>query len=154
MEPVTKPSPPAQGFWKIFLGSMSRKEKVGYSLFALLLLGIFIIMPAGVLATQEWNKNSPTQWRECTVTKAEPSYVSGRRSESYSIHLNTTDCGTFELNKGVDADNYKDRAREITPGEYRLELAASAVKMESFERFFHSRIDIESIEPAGADGED
>ncbi|MDK1361877.1 hypothetical protein QNO00_16610 [Arthrobacter sp. zg-Y1219] len=108
MEPATKPSSSAQGFWKIFLSSMSRKEKVGYSLFALLLLGIFIIMPAGVLATQEWNKNSPTQWRECTVTKAEPSYVSGRRSESYSIHLNTTDCGHAMRRRLVGSTEYCD----------------------------------------------
>jgi hypothetical protein len=157
MKPATNPSPPAKGFWKTFLALMSRKEKVGFSLSALLLLGIFIIMPAGDLAIQEWDKNSPTEWRECTVTKAEPYHAysnrpHSRRYESYQVKIDTNDCGNFELDKGVSEDNYKDRAREITPGEYRLELAASAVKMESFERFFHTRIDLESIEPVGANG--
>lgn len=105
-------------------------------------------MPAAQLTVQEWNKNSPTEWRECTVTKAEPRKVVSAKSTSYRIDIDTANCGTFELYKGVTESNYEDLAREIPPGSYRLELAVSAVKFEPVERFFHSRVNIESIEPA------
>lgn len=144
-------SPQHAGVWKKFTADLSRKEKVGYALFVLLLFGIFVILPGGQLAVQEWNKNTPVEWRECTVTEAEPRKVVGLKNTSYRIEIDTADCGDFELFKGVDENNYVALASSILPGSYRLELAASAVKLEQVERFFNSRVNIESIEPVSGE---
>lgn len=128
------------------------KGLTGCFFHALLLLGIFVAVPAATLSMQHYNNTHPGVYRDCTVTAADPHHsISTHRkgSDSYKVRIETSDCGAYELAHGIDEDNYQDMAQKIIPGEYRLELAATAVAFEKVEKFFQSPVNIESLERAG-----
>lgn len=95
------------------------------------MLGIFVVLPETDLSMQEYNNTHPSTFHNCTVTQADPYHRTSRKGAgSYKVLIDTSDCGDYELDRGVTKSNYRDVAQKLTPGEYRLELAATAVALE------------------------
>ena len=115
--------------------------------YALFMLGIFVVLPATTLLMQEYNNTHSRTYRSCTVTEAEPYHFANRKGrDSYKVFIKTSDCGDYELKRGITESNYHDIAQGLTPGEYRLELAATAVAFEEVHKFFGNRVIVESLE--------
>ncbi|MCC3266901.1 hypothetical protein [Arthrobacter gengyunqii] len=126
---------------------MSLKDRLGCWLFILVMLGVWVVLPAAVFGMQEYNNTQPRTYRNCTVTQAEPDRSGTKRGKSnHKVLIDTSDCGDYELRHGITGSNYRDIAQGLTPGEYRLELAATAVAFEEVHKFFGNRVIVESLE--------